>query len=200
MKKKGIFGGTFDPIHNGHLHIAYEALYKLNLDKIIFIPSGNPPHKTNKSVTNAETRYKLVERVIKNEKKFEVSRYELEKKSFSYTYQTLQYFNEKEPDTEWYFITGADCLMELNSWKSIDEILKLCHFVVFRRNGYSMNDIIKQKKQIEHRFNKSIIFLDIPIIDISSTFIREKSREEKNVSYLVPEVVSKFLKESHLYK
>ncbi|AYF54488.1 nicotinate-nucleotide adenylyltransferase [Clostridium sp. K25] len=200
MKKKGIFGGTFDPIHNGHLHIAYEALYKLNLNKIIFIPSGNPPHKTNKLVTNAETRYKLVKNVIKNEKKFEVSRYELEKKSFSYTYETLQYFKEKEPSTEWYFITGADCLMELYSWKNINEILKLCHFVVFRRSGYSMNDIINQKKQIEHEFHKNIIFLDIPIIDISSTFIREKLSEEKNVSYLVPEAVSKFLKESNLYK
>ena len=160
MKKKGIFGGTFDPIHNGHLHIAYEALYKLNLDKVIFIPSGNPPHKTDKVITDATIRYKLVKDVIQNEKKFEVSDYELKNESLSYTYKTLKHFNEKHEDTEWYFITGADCLMQLDSWKNINEVLSLCNFVVFRRSGYSMEDMLKQKERIEKKFNKKIIFLD----------------------------------------
>ena len=187
MKKKGIFGGTFDPIHNGHLHIAYEALYKLNLDKVIFIPSGNPPHKTDKVITDATIRYKLVKDVIQNEKKFEVSDYELKNESLSYTYKTLKHFNEKHEDTEWYFITGADCLMQLDSWKNINEVLSLCNFVVFRRSGYSMEDMLKQKERIEKKFNKKIIFLDIPVIDISSTTIRNKIRNGENISYLVPE-------------
>lgn len=200
MKKKGIFGGTFDPIHNGHLHIAYEALYKLNLDKVIFIPSGNPPHKTDKVITDATIRYKLVRDVIQNEKKFEVSDYELKNESLSYTYKTLKHFNEKHEDTEWYFITGADCLMQLDSWKNINEVLSLCNFVVFRRSGYSMEDMLKQKERIEKKFNKKIIFLDIPVIDISSTTIRNKIRNGENISYLVPEKARCMVNKMNLYK
>lgn len=200
MKKKGIFGGTFDPIHNGHLHIAYEALYKLNLDKVIFIPSGNPPHKTDKVITDATIRYKLVKDVIQNEKKFEVSDYELKNESLSYTYKTLKYFNEKHEDTEWYFITGADCLMQLDSWKNINEVLSLCNFVVFRRSGYSIEDMLKQKERIEKKFNKKIIFLDIPVIDISSTTIRNKIRNGENISYLVPEKARCMVNKMNLYK
>lgn len=200
MKKKGIFGGTFDPIHNGHLHIAYEALYKLNLDKVIFIPSGNPPHKTDKVITDATIRYKLVKDVIQNEKKFEVSDYELKNESLSYTYKTLKHFNEKHEDTEWYFITGADCLMQLDSWKNINEVLSLCNFVVFRRSGYSMEDMLKQKERIEKKFNKKIIFLDIPVIDISSTTIRNKIRNGENISYLVPEKARCMVNKMNLYK
>lgn len=200
MKKKGIFGGTFDPIHNGHLHIAYEALYKLNLDKVIFIPSGNPPHKTDKVITDATIRYKLVKDVIQNEKKFEVSDYELKNESLSYTYKTLKHFNEKHEDTEWYFITGADCLMQLDSWKNINEVLSLCNFVVFRRSGYSMEDMLKQKERIEKKFNKKIIFLDIPVIDISSTTIRNKIKNGENISYLVPEKARCMVNKMNLYK
>ena len=200
MKKKGIFGGTFDPIHNGHLHIAYEALYKLNLDKVIFIPSGNPPHKTDKVITDATIRYKLVRDVIQNEKKFEVSDYELKNESLSYTYKTLKHFNEKHEDTEWYFITGADCLMQLDSWKNINEVLSLCNFVVFRRSGYSMEDMLKQKERIEKKFNKKIIFLDIPVIDISSTTIRNKIKNGENISYLVPENARCMVNKMNLYK
>ncbi|KGN02483.1 nicotinate-nucleotide adenylyltransferase [Clostridium novyi A str. 4570] len=200
MKKKGIFGGTFDPIHNGHLHIAYEALYKLNLDKVIFIPSGNPPHKTDKVITDATIRYKLVKDVIQNEKKFEVSDYELKNESLSYTYKTLKHFNEKHEDTEWYFITGADCLMQLDSWKNINEVLSLCNFVVFRRSGYSMEDMLKQKERIEKKFNKKIIFLDIPVIDISSTTIRNKIKNGENISYLVPENARCMVNKMNLYK
>ncbi|KEH93746.1 nicotinate-nucleotide adenylyltransferase [Clostridium botulinum] len=200
MKKKGIFGGTFDPIHNGHLHIAYEALYKLNLDRVIFIPSGNPPHKTDKVITDANIRYKLVKDVIQNEEKFEVSDYELKNKGLSYTYKTLKHFNEKHKDTEWYFITGADCLMQLDSWKNINEVLSLCNFVVFRRSGYSMEDMLKQKERIEKKFNKKIIFLDIPVIDISSTTIRNKIKNRENISYLVPEKARCMVNKMNLYK
>lgn len=200
MKKKGIFGGTFDPIHNGHLHIAYEALYKLNLDKVIFIPSGNPPHKTDKVITDAEIRYKLVKDVIEYEQKFEVSDYELNNRSLSYTYKTLKHFNEEHKETEWYFITGADCLMQLDSWKNINEVLSLCNFVVFKRSGYSMKEMLEQKNRIEKKFNKKIIFLDIPVIDISSTTIRDKIKNRENISYLVPERARYIVNKMNLYK
>ncbi|MCY6355743.1 nicotinate-nucleotide adenylyltransferase [Clostridium sp. ZS2-4] len=200
MKRKGIFGGTFDPIHNGHLHIAYEALYKLGLDKVIFIPSGNPPHKTDKIVTDAQLRFTLVKETIKNEKKFEVSDYEIKKKNLSYTYETLKFFNFLQPKTEWYFITGVDCLMQIDTWKNVDQILSQCKFVVFNRPGYSKQDIQNQKKKIEEKYDKQIIFLDIPILEISSTQIREKIKKGESIGYLIPEKAKYLLNEMELYK
>lgn len=200
MKRKGIFGGTFDPIHNGHLHIAYEALYKLGLDKVIFIPSGNPPHKTDKVVTDAKLRFTLVKQTIENEKKFEVSDYEIKKKNLSYTYETLKFFNSLQPETEWYFMTGVDCLMEIDTWKNVNHILKQCKFVVFNRPGYNKQDIENQKRKIEEKYDKKIIFLDIPILEISSTQIREKIKKGESISYLIPEKVNYLLNEMELYR
>lgn len=200
MNRKGIFGGTFDPIHNGHLHIAYEALYKLGLDKVIFIPSGNPPHKTDKIVTDAQLRFTLVKETIENEKRFEVSDYEIKKKNLSYTYETLKFLNSLQSETEWYFITGVDCLMQIDTWKNVDQILNQCKFVVFNRQGYSKQDIENQKKKIEEKYDKKIIFLDIPILEISSTQIREKIKKGESISYLIPEKVKCLLNEMELYR
>lgn len=200
MKRKGIFGGTFDPIHNGHLHIAYEALYKLGLDKVIFIPSGNPPHKTDKIVTDAQLRFTLVKKTIENEKKFQVSDYEIKKKNLSYTYETLNFFNSLQPETEWHFITGVDCLMEIDTWKNVHQILSQCKFVVFNRPGYNKQDIESQKRKIEEKYDKKIILLDIPILEISSTQIREKIKKGESVSYLIPEKVNYLLNKMELYR
>lgn len=200
MKRKGIFGGTFDPIHNGHLHIAYEALYKLGLDKVIFIPSGNPPHKTDKIVTDAQIRFTLVKETIENEKKFQVSDYEIKKKNLSYTYETLNFFNSLQPEIQWYFITGVDCLMEIDTWKNVHQILSQCKFVVFNRPGYNKQDIESQKRKIEEKYDKKIIFLDIPILEISSTQIREKIKKGESVSYLIPEKVNYLLNKMELYR
>ncbi|WP_423230622.1 nicotinate-nucleotide adenylyltransferase [Clostridium homopropionicum] len=200
MKRKGIFGGTFDPIHNGHLHIAYEALYRLKLDMIIFMPSGKPPHKTNKIITDPKIRIELVKAAIDKENKFTISSYEIEKLGLSYTYETLEYYKALEPDTEWYFITGTDCLMDIRTWKNIDRIFKSCKFVVFNRSGYFKKKVIEQKNNIEKEYGTSIIYLDIPVIDISSTEIRNKIKESKEISYLVPKKVEYILNEMKLYK
>lgn len=199
-KKKGIFGGTFDPIHNGHLHIAYEALYALQLDNIIFMPSGKPPHKTDKQVANAQFRMNLVKAAIEKDNRFEVSSYEIEKEGLSYTYETLEYFKGLEPETEWYFLTGTDCLMDIYSWKEVHRILDSCKFVVFNRSGYSIDEVLKQKNIIEEKYGKHIIYLNIPVLDISSTDIRKKIKEHKRINYLVPNEVESLLKEMDLYR
>ncbi|MBP2033008.1 nicotinate-nucleotide adenylyltransferase [Clostridium algifaecis] len=200
MIRKAIFGGTFDPIHNGHIHIAYEAFYKLDLSEVIFMPSGIPPHKLDKKITDPFIRYNMVKAAVKNEKKFVVSDYEINSPDLSYTYKTLRHFNDLETNVEWYFLTGTDCLMDIEEWSNTREIFKLCKFVVFNRPGFDIDNIICQKKKMEKKYSADIIFLDANLLDISSTNIRKNIKINRNVGYLLPESVYKIIKEYNLYK
>lgn len=198
--KKAIFGGTFDPIHIGHIHIAYEALYKLNLEEVLFMPNGMPPHKTNKIVSPANVRYEMVEKAIEGEKKFNISSYEIDRGGMSYTYETLIHFNECEPNTEWFFLTGVDSLMYVEKWKNTQTILDNCNFVVFSRPGFSEKEIIEKKNQVEKMYNRKIIYLDIPILDVSSTFIKQRIKENKVIAYLLPKGVDEIISDKGLYR
>lgn len=200
MIKKGIFGGTFDPIHNGHLSIAYEALRDLKLDKVIFMPSGNPPHKLYTNKVDANIRYELIKMAIRDEKYFDISSYEIEKKGLSYTYLAVEQFKNLEPDTLWYFITGVDCLMELDTWKNPERIFNSCNLVVFNRPGFNMKDILKEKEKNEILYGKEITFIDLPLLDISSSEIKKKIREGKRADYLMPQGVYNTIVELNLYK
>lgn len=199
MIKKGIFGGTFDPIHNGHLYIASEALYRLGLDKVIFMPSGNPPHKSNKEITDGSIRYELVKMAIRDKSFFEVSDYEIRKKGLSFTYETMEYLKKNEYNVKLFFITGADCLMDLDLWKNVDRILNACTLVVFGRPGYNKNELLEQKKKIEDRYGKEIIFMDLLLLDISSSNIREDIRNGKVIDYFLPQGVYNSIVELGLY-
>jgi nicotinate-nucleotide adenylyltransferase len=198
--KKAIFGGTFDPIHIGHVHIAYEALYNLHLDKVIFMPAGNPPHKTNKIIIDSKIRYQLVKKAIEKENRFEISDYEINKKENSYTYETLELFNKHDRSIEWYFLVGADSLMDLEYWKNVGVMLDNCNLIVYNRAGFKKEEVLKQKLHIEQKFNVKIIFLDMPIIDISSTNIRNNIKIGRNVNYLLPEGVEEIIHKLKLYK
>ncbi|MHC1683503.1 MAG: nicotinate-nucleotide adenylyltransferase [Clostridiaceae bacterium] len=197
--KKGILGGTFDPIHIGHLNIAYESLYKLKLDEVIFLPNGNPPHKTNNNISHSKYRLDMVKLSVEGENLFKVSSYEVDRKDVSYTYETLEYFRDKEPETEWFFITGADCLFDLQKWRNPKEILKNCRFVVFPRGGFSKEELIFQKKKIEEKFKEKITFLDIPSMEISSSAIRDKVIKNEEFEYLVGSKVKVYIKANKLY-
>ena len=197
MKKYGIIGGTFDPIHNAHLYIAYEAKLNLGLDKVIFVPNGSPPHKSLKKVTGASLRYEMVKEAIKDFEDFEVSDYEINKKELSYTYKTLEHF--KSNDIELYFITGADCLFDLDKWKNVSEIFSLCNFVVFKRPGFKEEDLLKQKEIAEEKYNGKITFLNVLDLEISSTDIRKRIGEGKRVDFFVPKEVLKIIEREKVY-
>jgi len=198
--KKAIFGGTFDPIHIGHIHIAYEALYNLQLDKVLFMPAGNPPNKIDKKITDAQIRYNLVKTAIDPEPYFEVSDYEINKKEKSYTYETVEFFSKMEPSIEWYFLVGLDSLMDLDNWRSLDRILNSCIVIAYNRAGFTMEDVLRQKEHIKKKYNKEIIFLNMPIIDISSTSIRDSIKEGRNVDYLLPRGTEEIIHKFHIYK
>lgn len=197
MSKIGILGGTFNPIHLAHLYIAYEAKSQLNLDKIIFMPAGSPPHKKDKEVLEASLRYNMVCEAIKNYEDFEISDYEIHKAGYSYTYETLEKF--KSENNELYFITGADCLMDIEKWKKPEEIFKLSKLVVFNRPGYSKKNLIIQKDKIEMKFNTSIKFLDIIDLEISSSMIRERIEDGKRVDFFLSKEVLDYIKENNIY-
>ncbi len=197
---KAIFGGTFDPIHIGHIHIAYEALYRLNLDEVIFMPNGLPPHKRLKGVTSEKIRYDMVKEAIKGEKRFSISSYEISNKKLSYTFETMAHFNELEPDTNWYFIVGVDSLMTLYTWKNIDAILNNCTLAVFSRSGYNEEDIRRTKDEVEARYKKKVELLNMPLIDISSTDIKDRIANKEEVYYMVPSGVMDIINKNNLYR
>ena len=197
MKKIGIIGGTFNPIHLAHLYIAYEAKCQLNLDKVIFMPAGSPPHKKNEDILEAPLRYKMVLEAIKKYEDFEISNYEIEKEGFSYTYETLENFKSK--DNILYFITGADCLINIEKWKNPDRIFKASKLVVFNRPGYDKESLKLQKKEIEKKYNTSINFLDIMDLEISSTMIRDRIKDGKKIDFFIPKEVLDFIRKNNIY-
>lgn len=198
MCRVGIIGGTFDPIHLAHIYIAEEAKKKLNLDKVIFMPAGIQPLKTDKKVTEASLRLEMVQKAIEGKIGFEVSDYEIKKEGKSYTYKTLEHFYKEYKDL--YFITGADCLLGIDKWKEIDKIFSLCKFVVFTRPGYNNEELVNKKRFVEEKYNGDIILLEVPGIHISSTEIREKIINNEKVDDILPAVVLDIIKEKGLYR
>ena len=198
MCRVGIIGGTFDPIHLAHIYIAEEAKKKLNLDKVIFMPAGIQPLKTDKKVTEASLRLEMVQKAIEGKIGFEVSDYEIKKEGKSYTYKTLEHFYKEYKDL--YFITGADCLLDIDKWKEIEKIFSLCKFVVFTRPGYNNEELVNKKRFVEEKYNGDIILLEVPGIHISSTEIREKIINNEKVDDILPAVVLDIIKEKGLYR
>lgn len=200
MKRYGIIGGTFDPIHNAHLYIAYEAKEQLGLEEVIFMPAGKQPLKTEKKVTPANLRYEMVKEAIKPFKEFSISDYEIKKEGLSYTYKTLEHFKKKDSDAELFFITGADCLINIDKWKEVSKIFNICTFVVFARGGIDTESLEMHKKRVEEKYGGKIVVLKFKELEISSTDIRERVKSGKKVDFFIPEKVNKLIEENNLYR
>ena len=189
MGKVGILGGTFDPIHNGHLAMAQIAREKMSLDEVIFVPSYLPPHKSPKNVVLAADRLNMVILAIKGNPFFRISDYEVKKAGKSYSIDTLRYFRKKMKGLKLYFIVGNDAYEGLSQWKDIDEILKIAHFVVVNRPGSSRKG-----------GNIKCHHVMMPGIEISSSYVRQRLEEGKEVRYWVPGPVAEYIKKNRLYQ
>ena len=197
-------GGTFNPIHHGHLVTAEEALRQFKLDKVIFIPTGIPPHKTLGILADAEDRYLMTVIATASNPDFLVSRVEIDRKGKSFTIETLKHLKSIFMDkATLYFITGADAILEILTWKSSEKIIGLCKFIAATRPGYDIKRIEELKKELFGTLEDSagnIFVMEIPALAISSTDIRKRIKQKKPISYLLPEGVSNYLLKHELYK
>lgn len=198
MQNIGLFGGTFNPIHFGHLIIANEVLQNLKLDKIIFIPTGLPPHK-NTEVLQGIHRYEMVKLAIEDNPYFEVSDIEIKRLNYSYTYDTLTELQNKYYVNKFCFIIGYDAFLEIDSWKNVREVFKMARFIVVNRNVES-REILRLIGEKCNKFDGEAIYLRVPNIEISSTEIRKRIKEGKSIKYMVPDKVIDYIQKNNLYR
>lgn len=198
--KIGIMGGTFDPIHTGHLVTAEAVRVEYELDKVLFIPAANPPHKQHFHVETSVHRYMMTVMATSSNPHFYVSSIEIERPGISYTIDTvLELIKQYGENTELYFIVGSDAVQELASWKDIDHLLELCHFIAANRPGsiYTLDDTINH---LGVKGCKRIHSLPTLELEISSTDIREKVRQGRSIKYIVPESVESYILKENLYR
>ena len=197
----GIMGGTFDPIHYGHLAAAEAARVEFGLCKVIFMPAGNPPHKQSQKISDAEHRYRMTALATSSNSGFEVSRLEVDKAGITYTFDTMEELRSIYGEApEIYFITGADAVLELLTWYKLGELLTLCKFIAVTRPGFDICKLEQKIAEITSKYDGEIICLEVPLLEISSTDIRERIKNGKPVKYLLPEEVEAYIHKNGLYK
>lgn len=188
----GIMGGTFDPIHHGHLVAASEVADEFDLDEVVFVPTGAQPFKLDHDVTLAEHRYLMAVVATASNPRFTVSRVDIDREGVTYTVDTLRDLHVQYPGAELFFITGADALGQILSWKDVDEMWRLAHFVGVTRPGHRLNP--QDLPSADYSLH------EIPAMAISSTDCRERVRAGKQVWYLVPDGVVQYIVKYGLYK
>ena len=198
-KRVGIMGGTFNPIHLGHLILAEHAYEQLELDEVLFVPSGNPYMKDCGDVLDAKTRIDLVGEAIEDNCHFALSRIEVDRGGNSYSYETIASLKEANPDTEYFFMVGADSLFMMDKWMCPEKIFNEVTIAVAIRGGYTDDKLEEQIKVLEEKYNTKIVRLHSRSVDISSTQIRERVREGKSIRYMVHYKTAEVIKKKHLY-
>ena len=191
-KKIGILGGTFDPPHIAHLIIAQEVLEKLKLDQVWFIPSHIPPHKRNKLVTHARQRWQMLKLALSGNRKLAASDIELRRKGISYTVDTLRRLSLQKPKRKLYLILGSDNLKFLPGWKEPEEIFRLAQVVFVPRPGLELSRA--------NSWVKKGVLIEAPLLEVSSSRIRDRVKKGESVAYWVPEKVRKYIEKYNLYR
>ncbi len=200
VEKIGISGGTFNPIHIGHLMVAEMVRDSFGLDKVLFVPSGMPPHKNLSSVACAKHRFDMVKKAVEGNPYFKESRIEIDREGYTYTVDTLKNLREiYGNNASLYYIIGADVLNDLLTWKDYEEVLKICEFIAVLRPGNDMQAFEKQIEYLKQTYCAKIHFINTPLIEISSTEIRDRAKEGRSIKYLVPDAVEEYIKLNSLY-
>lgn len=195
--KIGLFGGTFDPIHIGHMILMENVINNLDLDKIYVLPNSNPPHKLENKKTALNLRLKMVNETIKDNPKLEINDYDFRDNKIHYTFDTINYFKKSYPNDEFFFIMGEDSFLDIEKWKNYKEILKE-NLIIFKRYSNKNFSLISKINQVR-KYNKNIYLIDNIALDISSTLIRNLVKENKSIRYLVNDEVINIIKEEKLY-
>lgn len=198
MKRIGILGGTFDPMHIGHLILAENAYEQYDMDEIWIMPSGRPPHKSDVNVTSAETRSAIIKLSIAENRHLKYSGFELERDGYIYTVDTLRLLKEKYPDAEFYFIMGEDSMDTFDRWRMPEEIVKLAQIVVAIRS--KKTDVADKVERFNHAFRCNAQILNTPYIDISSSGIRRRVAEGSSIKYMVVQDVEHYIYKNGLYR
>lgn len=199
--KTGIMGGTFNPIHNGHLMLAEHVMEEFGLDEIWFMPNGNPPHKRQESIgTSTSDRLEMVRIAIGDCPKFSIQPYEAEKKTVSYSYQTMEEFRKSYPDRDFYFIIGADSLFQMETWGHPDRLLSCCTVIAAKRDSKETDqDMQKHISYLEEKYHAQILLSRSPVFEVSSSEIREMIQRNHPIEGLVPDGVADYIRENHIY-
>jgi nicotinate-nucleotide adenylyltransferase len=192
-RRLGIMGGTFDPIHNGHLVAASEVAHQFALDEVVFVPTGQPWLKSEQRVTAAEDRYLMTVIATASNPRFSVSRVDIERSGPTYTTDTLRDIREiYPPDTELFFITGADALAQVLRWRDMEELFTLAHFIGCTRPGHQLSD--------PGLPNGRVSLVEVPALAISSTECRQRVRSGEPIWYLVPDGIVQYINKRGLYR
>ncbi|MBU3062877.1 nicotinate-nucleotide adenylyltransferase [Nocardia sp. NEAU-G5] len=197
-RKLGVMGGTFDPVHHGHLVAASEVAHRFDLDEVIFVPTGEPWQKAGKQVSPAEDRYLMTVIATASNPRFSVSRVDIDRGKTTYTVDTLRDLQAQHPDAELYFITGADALSNILTWQDWAELFELAKFVGVSRPGYDLN-IEDLEKHLQDSPDDAVTVIEIPALAISSSECRRRASQGRPVWYLVPDGVVQYISKRHLY-
>ncbi|HZK33884.1 MAG TPA: nicotinate-nucleotide adenylyltransferase [Bacillota bacterium] len=197
----GIMGGTFDPVHLGHLIMAETARAEHCLDHVLFLPTGDPPHKKNRNLQPASERIKMLELALEGNANFSVSKIEVSRQGTTYTYDSLIQLKSIYPNvTRFSYIIGGDTLLDLRNWRSFDLIASLCDFLVFKRPGLDMQALSDEAKALKSTYKVKVCFMEGPMISLSSSEIRQKITQKKSIKYLVPDAIEEYIAKSRLYR
>lgn len=201
MKRIGLMGGTFDPIHIGHLILGETAYEQFALDRVIYMPAGNPPHKRHREGrATDEERYEMVKLAIDSNPHFSISDFEMNEDGYSYTYRTLEAIRGRHPDWKLYFIIGADSLFDFDTWREPQRICDNCSLIVATRNHTATELLDERIESVRRRYHAEIDKLESENIDCSSNMIRDWVGNGRSIRYYVTDPVRKYIEEHRIYR